>query len=78
MTMASNVLPMSVQVLTAGRTAVMAERTESTGGDEETIAPEARCESEEFPRVDIAMDEGKKGRMELNEGKGRAVGRSNI
>ena len=56
----------------------MAERTESTGGDEETIAPEARCESEEFPRVDIAMDEGKKGRMELNEGKGRAVGRSNI
>ena len=38
----------------------MAERTESAG-DEETIWPEARCESEEFPRVDIAMDGGKKG-----------------
>jgi len=51
---------MRVQVLTAGRTAAMAERTESAG-DEETIWPEARCESEEFPRVDIAMDGGKKG-----------------
>lgn len=59
--MASKVVPMRVQVLTAGKRAATADKTESAG-DEDSIPPAASCGSVEFPRIDIAAKEGGDGR----------------